>query len=215
MSLLLRVLPLAFGAALSPTLLTVIVLLLAGGKTRRPAVAFAAGTATLSVAAGAAVLLVFRGALDAPHHVTGHRGAIVDTVCGVLLLGLAVRTMMHTPTPDEPTARHLLGSRAAFALGLGIMASNFSSLVLYFAALKDIVRSQAGTPTTVIVTGVFIVIMLLPVELPLVLTVLVPDSSARILDAIGTSVKRHSRTIAIVVLVVFGVYLLLKGVVRL
>lgn len=213
-SLLVKVLPLAFGAAISPTVLTVVVLLLAGAKTRRPAVAFAAGTATLSVAIGAAVLLVFRGALDGPHHVTGHRGAVVDIVLGALLLALAVRAIARKPKPKEPKPRHLVGTGAAFALGVGIMASNFSSLVLYLAALKVIVRADATTSATVVVTGVFIVIMLLPVELPLLLTVVAPRSSDRLLGGIGETVKRHSRAITIVVLVVFGAYLLVKGITR-
>ena len=213
-SLLVKVLPLAFGAAISPTLLTVVVLLLAGAKSRRPAVAFAAGTAVLSVAIGAAVLLVFRSALDAPHHVTGHRGAVVDMIFGGLLLALAARAVASTPRPKEPKPRHLLGVGAAFVLGLGIMASNFSSLVLYLAALKEIVRADATTSVAVVVTGVFITVMLLPVELPLLLTVVAPRSADRLLGCIGETVTRHSRTITIVVLVGFGAYLFLKGISR-
>ena len=212
-SLLVKVLPLAFGAAVSPTLLTMVVLLLAGAKTRRPAVAFAAGTAVLSVAIGAAVLLVFR-ALDAPRHVSGHRGAVVDIVFGAVLLALAVRAIASKPKPKEPKPRHLWGTGAAFVLGLGIMASNFSSLVLYLAALKEIVRADATTSATVVVTGVFIAIMLLPVELPLLLTVVAPRSADRLLGGIGETVERNSRPITIVVLVGFGAYLLLKGITR-
>ncbi len=214
-SILLKVLPLAIGAAVSPTVLTVVVLLLAGAKTRRDAVAFAIGTALVSVAIGLAVLFVFNRALEAHHDSAGHRSAVVDVVLGLVLLALAVREVVARPKAKEPKARRELGVGGAFALGAAVMAANFSSLVLYLAALKEIVRADVATVSELVVTAVFIVIMLLPAEVPLLLTVVAPDSSQRILTSIGASVKRHSRTITIVVLVVFGAYLLAKGVLKL
>jgi len=213
-SLLLRVLPLAFGAAVSPTVLAVIVLLLAHAKTRRNAVAFAIGTAVVSVAIGLAILFVFHQALEAHHDSTGHRSAVVDVVLGVALLALAVRELVAKPKAKEPKATHL-GVGSAFVLGCAVMAANFSSLVLYLAGLKEIVRADVATTSELVVTAVFIVIMLLPVELPLLLTVVAPASSQRILTGIGASVKRHAHTITIVVLVIFGAYLLVKGVLKL
>ncbi|MGZ8765511.1 MAG: GAP family protein [Acidimicrobiia bacterium] len=213
-SLLVRVLPLAFGAAVSPTLLTVVALLLAGAKTRRDAIVFAAGTLAVSVAIGLAVLLVFNRALERHHDTTGHRGAAIDIVLGVVLLALAVREIVAEPKTKEPKDRRQLGVGASFTLGLVVMAANFSSLVLYLAALKEIVRADVATASELVVTAVFIVIMLLPVELPLLLTVVAPGSSERILTRIGAAVKRHSHTIAVVVLVVFGAYLVVKGVTR-
>jgi len=213
-SLLLRVLPLAFGAAVSPTVLTVIVLLLAGSRSRRGAVGFALGTLGVSVAIGLAFLFVFNRALQAHHDHTGHRSAVVDVVLGLVLLGLAVREVVAKPKAKEPKAKRERGIGGGFALGAAVMVANFSSLVLYLAALKEIVRADVATVSELVVTAVFIAIMLLPVEIPLLLTVVAPDSSQRILSGIGASVKRHSRTITIIVLVVFGAYLVGKGIAR-
>jgi threonine/homoserine/homoserine lactone efflux protein len=213
-SLLLRVLPLALGAAVSPTVLTVIVLLLAGAKSRRDAVAFAIGTLAVSIAIGVAVLFLFNRALQHHHDTTGHRSAIIDIVLGGLLLALAVRELVAAPKTKEPKAQRKLGIGASFALGAVVMVANFSSLVLYLAALKEIVRADVTTASELVVTAAFIAIMLLPVELPLLLTVVAPGSSERILATIGTTVKRHSHAITVVVLVVFGAYLVVKGVVK-
>lgn len=214
-SLFVRVLPLALGAALSPTVLTVIVLLLAGAKSRRDAVAFAIGTLAVSIAIGVAMLFVFNQTLQGHHAGTKSSSAIIDIVLGGVLLVLALREVVVAPKAKEPKARHKLGVGAAFVLGMLVMAANFSSLVLYLAALKEIVRADVATASELVVTAAFIVIMLLAVELPLLLTVVAPGSSERLLTNIGATVKRNSRAITIVVLVIFGAYLAVKGVMSL
>ena len=217
--LLVAVLPLALGAAVSPTLLALQLLVLSG-STHRLARAW-------SLTLGAALVLGAYSILCAtalqrvrPHH-TGHRSATDAAVLlasGVLLGALAARSLVRRPTVGE---RHTsrIGDRLASAptpwfVGVGAigMLVNFSTLLLVLPAIHEITRSTATPSAQVVAFVLLYVIVLLPVLAPVLLVTFLGAGADRVLDATHALVERNARTLGTVIETVFAAYLITKGV---
>ena len=218
-ALLASVLPLAIGAAISPTLLALQLMVLTGAtKPRARAWALAAGSAL--TLAGFSVL-----GLTALNHLRPHehghhslRGAVIMFVAVGLLAALAVRSLLKRPTPAEQqtsrTAGRLqdaptVGFVAVGALG---MVVNFSTLVLYLPALHEITRSSVGLVGRSTAFAVLFLVTLLPVLAPVGLVTILGTRADPVLGATHAFVTRHTRQIGIVIEVVFALYLVAKGV---
>ncbi len=237
-ALLTHVLPLAVGAAISPTVLAVALLTLS--SPRRPVargVAFVAGV--LVVIAGLSVV-----GLRLPQHV-GRPSAIrleitrtVDLVVGVLLLLLAVATLLRmlttdrsadAPTQDlssqdpstqdpstqDPSTRAAAQGRdglgAAALLGAAMMIGDFSTILLYLPAMHEIARSHTTDAQKALALVLAVLITSLPATLPLLIRVAAPGPAERTFTTMHAWVARHSNQVAFVVALVFGLWLVWKG----
>ncbi|MFI6853712.1 GAP family protein [Streptomyces sp. NPDC050416] len=137
---------------------------------------------------------------------------------GVLLLLLAVRTALRPApgTSHRHRRRAVTRPGACALLGAGLMAVNFSSLALFVPAVKEIaLAASVSTTDQAVVLAITVVLALLPVLVPLVLYLMVPAQAQSVLTPLLTAAKRHSRAIGVVICLVFGVYLTVKGAVRL
>jgi Sap, sulfolipid-1-addressing protein len=193
-ALLTSVVPLAIGAAISPTLLALQLLVLTG-RNRPLARAWA-------LAAGAALVLA-------------------AFIAAALMAALALRSLLKRPTPAEQqksrTAGRLETAPTGWFVGVGAlgMVVNFSTLVLFLPALHEITRSSVDLVGRSVAFGLLFVIALLPVLAPVVVVSVAGERAAPALDATHGFVTRHARQIGIVIEVVFAVYLVIKGVAEL
>jgi len=216
-ALLASVLPLAIGAAISPTLLTLQLVVLTGAtKPLARAWVVAVGSALVLATYSVLGLTVLQHLHPAKlgHH--SLRGAIIMFVAGGLMMVLAVRSLLRRPTPAEQqksrTASRLETAPFWF-LGVGAvgMVVNFSTLVLFLPALHEITRSTVGLLDRSVMFGFLYIITLLPVLIPVGLVTILGDRADPVLDATHTFVTRHARHIGVVIEVVFAVYLVWKG----
>jgi hypothetical protein len=77
--------------------------------------------------------------------------AITPTIVGVQVLTLSAlrrRGKDEAPPPAKRPDEPRLGR--SFALGAGLMATNFSSLILYFPAMHEIGSSDAGATAQIV-----------------------------------------------------------------
>ena len=218
-SLLVAVLPLALGAAVSPTLLAVQLLVLTG-TTHRLARAWALTFGAAIVLGTFSILCVTALQRVRPHH-GDHKSATdaaVLLVSGGLLALLALRSLVRRPTVGEQQPSRIAGrldtASTGWFVGVGAlgMVVNFSTLLLVLPAMHEITHSSTGTATEVAVFAIVYVIVLLPVLVPVLLVAVLGSGADRMLDATHTWVGAHSRTIGVVIEVVFAVYLVVKGV---
>lgn len=158
------VLPLAVGAALTPTIVGVQIVTLSAPQ--------APLTRAWFLAAGCGVVLLLESALAlALAGGTGWSdgsetpGAVVKLVAAALLVLLGAR-QLHKRGKGERAAspRRADGPRLgrAFAVGAGLMATNFSSLILYFPAVHEIGSSDAGTTAQLVAIVLLFAITMLP-----------------------------------------------------
>jgi hypothetical protein len=217
-ALLVSVLPLAVGAAISPTLLALQLLVLTGPAKPLPrAWALAAGSALALAVFALLGLTVLNHLHPAEHDHHSVRGAVVMFGAATLLAALAVRSLRHRPMPADEhtsrTARLLKTAPTYWFVGAGAigMVLNFSTLVLFLPALHEITRSTATLLARAIAFSLLFVITLSPVLVPVGLVSILGDRATPALEATHTFVTKHSRQIGIAIESVFAVYLVVRG----
>jgi hypothetical protein len=92
------------------------------------------------------------------------------------------------------------------------MLVNFSTLVLFLPAVREIEHSSVDVAEKVVVWLIITVIALLPVLLPVTLVALLGTRADPLLARLNAFVGRHARTIAIAIELVFAVVLAWKGI---
>ena len=214
-----HVLPLALGAAVSPTIMTLSVLVLSGphGKARQ-AVFTAVNVGLMSV-----IAIVGGGILA--HAATSHRSgkvhtasAVIDITLGVVLLLLLAREHWAPATNTEKAQADKAATDPGVAplkyagLGVALTVSNFTTLALFLPALKEIGISRQPRINELIAGAVLVIIATVTAWGPLFLTLIAPRPAERILGAINRFTTTYKHQIVQVVLLVFGVYLLVKGI---
>ena len=214
-TLLAKVLPLGFGAAVSPTLFAAVVMLLSQpSRPRARAAAFAAGAALPLVGIAVVGLAVFRQA-----GANGHLriSPVVDVFFGLVLLLLALRIALKADADDKRQERPFhAGLFACGLLGSGLMITNFSSLALFIPAVKEVaVTPSIGWGSRLLVTVLLLGIVLMTVWLPMLLYTVAPKQAQAVLAPVMRTTRRHSQLIGIVVCSMFGVYLCAKGITKL
>lgn len=204
--LLTKVVPLALAAAVNPTGILVLVALLAAAK--RTALFLCVGFCAVFVAFGA-VVLAFGLRLELRPSTTS---AIVDLAAAVLIAYLGVRSLRKHPEPDTPKKKRQLGPAAGFAAGMALAATDFSSVIPYLVALKEIAISGVSPADAWAALAVFLVICLSPMVAPVVLAFAAPKTSGKVLAPVNRTLTKHGDTIIAVVCFVIAVYLAEKGI---
>jgi Sap, sulfolipid-1-addressing protein len=217
-SLLAIVLPLALGAAISPTLFALEILVLSG---RRHPVARAwalAGGAAATLIAFSVLGLTLLQNLHSGRHNHSPADASIDLVAGILLALLAARALHPRKTAAEShhdrTQSRLADTPTILFAGVGGlgMLVNFSTLLLFLPALHEISRSSVSLPGKEITWLILTVITLLPVLIPVTLVVILGHRASPLLDRLNAFVGSHSRQITVTIEVLFAVVLIWKGI---
>lgn len=220
-SLLAIVIPLALGAAISPTLFALEVLILSGR--RHPvarAWALAVGAAAILIVFSVLGLTLLRN-LHPGHRNHSPADASIELAAGALLLLLAARSLYKRKTAAEShndrTQGRLADTPTILFAGVGAlgMLVNFSTLLLFLPALHVISRSSVSLAGKGAVWLILVVITLMPVLIPVTLVVLLGRRASPLLDHLNTFVANHSRQITIAIEVIFAAVLIWKGIAEL
>lgn len=212
--LLTSILPLAAGAAVSPTLLAVTIAMLSA-KTRPVArsAAFAAGGLLVLIAITVLATTVIR--VSASGVDVRQRSGAIDLVLAGLVFGLGLKIATSKPGDDgrpkgsEPDSEpHFL---KVFLIGLAAMATNFSTIALYMSAMKQVALADAALLAKVAATMVALAFAALPMLGPLALVAVAPVRSKRWLEPMGRVVTRYGRHISVALCMGFGIYLAVRG----
>ena len=221
-----QVLLLALDAALYPTLLAAVVILLSQPRRLALLSAYLAGGLTISIGVGLGLVYVFErsGAL------TSSRSGlswIADLAAGglALLLALALATRADArvlerrragrPAQDverkEPWSQRLLARGSVPVVFLSALAINLPGLA-YLIALKDIAAAQFSTATAVAFVVAFNLIMFLLAEIPLLGLTVAPERTDRLVRRLNDWFSRNGRRIAVVLSAALGAFLVTRGI---
>lgn len=176
----------------------------------RPAVALACGYAlALAVIAVAAVIV---GSQASSGSTASTTTAVVDLAAGVLLLLLAFRTRRRArldPDAGLPGWISRVGSMSVvFAFALGAFLPPY---VVALAAGNQIVREGLGGGMAWVQAAVFVAVACLGVVTPIVVVVASPSGAEARLATWKAWLERHWQSVVAVIVLVAGVYLLVKG----
>ncbi|MFM7062495.1 MAG: GAP family protein [Actinomycetes bacterium] len=220
--LMVRVGPLALGAACSPAVLLVQMMVLTRGTARvARAWLYALGTLTMTAVWMACGILAFQatGQRPAPSPEARTTSAVVHLVGAALLLALALRNFY---TPESEVSEDKVGADEAaphylkaFVLGIGIMAANVTTVVLLLPATHTVAASRAEVPAKALACAVLAVAAAAPALLPPLLVALGGPAGRRRLDRTAAWMQQHQHRINAVVCVAFAAYLGTTGALKL
>jgi Sap, sulfolipid-1-addressing protein len=209
---------LAVAAAFYPVLLAGVLLLLTRPEPRGLLLAFLIGGMTVSLIAGAIILVVLQdtGALKGSAKRTV--SPAVDIAVGLISLGIAVMLWQRRGRPREDQGRsqpewlrrRLESGSPLLAFAIGV-ALNLPG-IYYLAALKQISAGHYSTSVDVLLVVAFNLIMFTLVEVPLVWYIVSPDGAKRRVDRLDAWIHGHSRQVAMGIAGVVGAYLFARGV---
>lgn len=212
-----KVLPLALAGAISPTVLAVVLVVLA--EKRYPklrGLAFLAGTTTVVVAISLLVVFVFGAAVpDSQKGSNSDLSGYIDLGFAVLLLALAALTFSrrnhphkeHHDSSQDPGAR----LPRFFAIGAVIMLLNFTTLAVFLPALKEIAIDKVSDADRITALVVVDVIVLTPAWFPVLLYLVSPRLARKVLDPLNDFLNRHRVAVGVGICLVFAVYLAYLG----
>lgn len=201
MGLYAAVLPFALGAMISPTVLTLEVLILSGKRDPKlRAWLFTIGAGAFLLAYGLVLGFFLGKASDA------NAGAIhpdwvkftVELAAALALLALGVRTLTK-PKKTRPSklavkVQHAKGWEFLI-VGVLTMAANFSTLVLYWPGVHLITQSNAAFATELGASVMLFLITMVPALGPILLVTLLGKKSDGILLALNHFVTRFNKQI--------------------
>jgi hypothetical protein len=217
----LEILLLAVASAFWPTLILVVVVALRLEHPIRILVFFVAGALLTTISIGLAIVFTLDGTTVGSGSSRSVSAAIY-LIAGVLSLVAAAvlwRIGSRPRKPKPPRTRPSLAERSvergapvAFAAGvvLNIIPGTFP-----FVALVDIARLDVGDAAKVAAVVVFYVIMLAFAEVPIVAYLVAPERTIAATNAFNDWLARNGRRVAAGVLAAVGLYLVVRGLVKL
>jgi hypothetical protein len=214
---LLTVLPLALGAAISPTFLVLQIVVLSGGPG-----SLARGWA-LALGSMSMLALISLGGLSVlstlPDVSTGKRSVyegVLMVLAGVTLLGVAAWFWRRPPRENTGTSRFagIVDAKPPVMFGIGAarLAINASTLALYIPALHAITRSAVILPVKILCFAVLFLITEAAVLAPVVAVTIMGDSARPALARIHDAIEHNERRLTIAVALLFGIALLGLGI---
>ena len=127
---------------------------------------------------------------------------------------MSLRALVHdsvAPVDGEAKDARNPGLLSAFLLGLAIMASNFSTILLYVPAMRSISASTISTSDKILAVAIAFLVAAAPILLIYGFAVAFPKVATPPLEKLRGWINRHQRTIGISVEVIFGIYLIYKA----
>ena len=214
--LLATVVPLAVGAAISPSILTIELVTL-GGKVEplRRGWAVAVGYAIGLLAWGVLALALIRG--------TGGSGtepewtAIVRLAAAAVLVIVGVLTLLRAPTDKPPKHPASQEPRLGAYLGIGavVMLTNVTTLALFLPAVHAIGVSGVEFAGRGVAFAIVTAITLIPAIAPPLAVSIVGAPAERALGALNAWLEGHRRIVGAVVCFGFAILLGVQGIERL
>jgi CBS domain-containing protein len=207
-------LPLALGAAVSPGLLAIVLLILSSA-TRPVARAwmYLLGVVTVIVAASLVGLVTLRALVAAVGTPSTSWSVAIKAVLAfaILVVGWQYLRRARGRSPDEhPWLQDRLRTASVpvfYALGIATLLTNWSTILLYLSALEVIRVTAANPGTALLASAIVLLITIGPLLLPVVAVTLAGHRSDRLLAVLRLFADRHADHI------IAGVYFVIAALV--
>jgi hypothetical protein len=215
-----ELLPLAVALAVGPLPIIAVMLILASDGARPKGVAFVGGRLLgLGVLVGGA--LVIFAAINDPN--MGHRGhqspvvSILRIAVGVVLLALAARMWLRRGAESDqpsPLVRRVDGLtvRGSFGLGLAVTAIDPASISVGILAGLDIAGARLPKVTDVLFAAAFVLLATLTVTGPVLAYLAGGETARRWLAELKGWLLKNEKTVMMVLFVLIGALLILRGI---
>lgn len=193
---------------MSPVAVMVLISLMFLKRPLKNALFFLLGfTLVLACMGVAGVLLFHTGG-------SGGKGTVdawIDVVLGALCLLAIPLALKRKPKPERSEPGEIKASRS-FTIGIGAMAINSSTIVIYMSGVHVISVARLKPPGDALALVVLTAFTLLTLLVPIVGYAVFPKTAEKALSRVRAWLVKHGKLIGAGILLVFGVYLLVKGI---
>lgn len=207
---------LAVLAALSPTAVLVCAVLLGTANPHRTVIIYVAGAIVITVIFAAIVFVVLRaGHLQRPQERDPRYGLRLGLGLAMLLAGGYLRR--RGPKPPDPGKRdkgivsRLLtrpGGTVAFIIGLIV----YTPSLAFIAAVQVVATARSSLIGSVLAIALVVVITVMFAWLPLLLFLLAPGQTGRMLRSFDGWLRAHGYVLTVAGLAIAGLLLTLNGI---
>ena len=222
LTLLTQIIPLALGAAVSPTALMGIILLLSISK--RPKLqgfGYYIGAIILILIVVILGILLSAGVTSTsptPDPIL----AGIDVLLGIILLLFGIKRIFQPQNAPKKRfqgigkeSSNLILFIEGLSFGFGMFLINFSTTIIILEAGKEIGVSLVDPIGKLIIVMILTFITLMVCEVPLGIYLLFPEKANNILSKVNKWMQRNGHYLMGVVLIVIGVYLVWVGLFKL
>ncbi len=211
-------LPLAIAVTISPIPIIAEILLLFTERPVATASAYLVGF-IVGVALVLGVLVVVANAIDLSDSGPSKGAGTLQLVLGILLLVAAVRRFRHRPREGEvaPSPTWMAGIASftpgrSLGIGAAIGAANPKNIAVAVAGAAAISSAGLSGGQSIVSIAVYVVIAAAGVAAPLVVMVSLGDRAQGVLESWKAWLGANNATVMAVLLLVFGVVLVGKGI---
>ncbi len=221
-SLLMQIIPLAFGAAVSPTALMGMILLLSiSKKPKLSGIGYYIGSIIIILIVVTVGIILGAGLSSSSAHPNPIL-AVVDLILGILLLILGIRRIFrpqkspkHHFNEDKTVVSSWMVFLKGLSFGFVMFFINFSTTIIVLEAGKLISTSSAVLTGKLFVIIILMLITLIVCEVPLLIYFLFPNSANKILSKINIWMQKNGHILMGLVILAIGFYLIWIGTLKL
>jgi threonine/homoserine/homoserine lactone efflux protein len=196
-------------ASVSPLAIMVLVSLMLTKKPMKNALSFLAGFTMILVALGAVAVFVLHVGTSKAGHTAD---AWIDIGLGIICLALIPVSMRKKKEKPQKNKARPLSPAKAFSIGMVTMCINASTIVIYVAGAHAVTEAHVGAAQDAVALVVLTLFTLSTLLLPMAIYAVFPKKSDRLLAALRVWLVKHQKAIGVGLLIIFGVYLLAKGI---
>jgi hypothetical protein len=216
-AVLLQILPLAL-AAIAPTMIGLVILFLSDDRGLAKTLAFILGKYLVYVMWGCV-------SLDVAEHVSSTNpgeatsyAEVIFLIFGLLLLILAVRNFLGEDDPDAPPPKFItlldkMGPVKLFGVGVAISLIQLRFITLVLVGATVIAEARLSITENLISVLWLALLMVWPMLIPVVVFLVLGERREVAMKSMRMWLTRHTRMINVVVLGVFGILLLVIGLI--
>lgn len=206
----LEILPLAIGAAISPTGLLFVMMILSGkGNSKKSALGFVLGGTLFLAILGLFIFFTAKPVVNSTDH-PNVTSSIIDIVLGILILGIVVKSVFFKKKPKNDDSKKK--KRPYSIMGFLYMFINISTLIPFIAAVKIISMNKLAPWDGLAILLVTILITMSMIAFPVAITYALPHESQKILDPVNRFMAKNGSKISNVYFGLMALYLIYHGI---
>ena|GEM_PF-3217540 len=210
---------LALGVMISPSSITLVILLILQRRGMSSPLAFIAGRVLAVFLILFSVLTFFRNVDFSPESTSSMASAVAKIVIGVLLLLLGLGFAWKKSAGEKAGwLQHRMESVESLSplkssgLGIAFILLSPRCIFLVLAAAATILHANVSVPDGATALVVFVIIANLGVLAPLIIYMASSQESVKLLDSVRKWIIRYQRVLVLTVLMLLGTYLVIRGI---
>jgi hypothetical protein len=208
-SLVPRLIVIGLAASVSPVAVMILITVLSKENARRNSLLWLLGFTLTLIALGFAGVYLLQAAGSGG---TSKLDAYIDIALGALCLVAIPFDLLRRKKEKGPKVESDMSVKGAFALGCISMVVNTSTFIIFVSGLHVISASNLEIYEEVISLVILTFFTLTTVLIPIAIYFVFPAKSEKALASLQGWLMRHSKVIGAAILLIFGVYLLIKGI---